>query len=104
VKGLDEKDLERLLRLHQWFVSISFELSLIYMCLAYFLQVCVQVHEFVSLDKSSFKIIIIEYEVCFVLVVYWTTKLVEGLEDQVQPGSSEEKIHKKILILSSSSS
>jgi hypothetical protein len=30
VQGLDEEDLERLLRLHQWFVSISFEFSLIH--------------------------------------------------------------------------
>jgi hypothetical protein len=30
VQGLDEEDLERLLRLHLRFVSISFEFSLIY--------------------------------------------------------------------------
>jgi hypothetical protein len=30
VQGLDEEDLERLLRLYLWFVSISFEFSLIH--------------------------------------------------------------------------
>jgi hypothetical protein len=30
MKGLDEEDLERLLQLNQWFVSIFFEFSLIH--------------------------------------------------------------------------
>jgi hypothetical protein len=48
VQGLDEEDLERLLRLHIQFVSISFEFSLIH------------VHGLVSLDESSFKQIMVE--------------------------------------------
>jgi hypothetical protein len=30
VPGLDEEDLERLMRIHQWFVSISVDFSLIH--------------------------------------------------------------------------
>jgi hypothetical protein len=74
------------------------------MCLACFLQVCVSLHGLVSFDESSFRLILVEYEVCFVFVVYWIAEIVEGLEDQVQPRSSEEKHHKKVLILSSFSS
>jgi hypothetical protein len=44
VQGLDKEDLERLLRLHLRFVSISFEFLLIYMCLACFIKFCVHLH------------------------------------------------------------
>jgi hypothetical protein len=52
------------------------------MCLAYFLQFCVHFHGLVSLDKSSFKLIMVEYIVFFVFVVYWIAGLVERFGDQ----------------------
>jgi hypothetical protein len=55
------------------------------------------------LDKSRFKLIMVEYEVCCVFVIYWIVGLVEGLGDQAQLGLSKDKICKKVLILSFSS-
>jgi hypothetical protein len=53
------------------------------------------------LDKSSFKLILVEYEVLFVFVVYGIVELIEGIEDQLQHRSSEDKLQKKVLIFSS---
>jgi hypothetical protein len=55
------------------------------------------------LDKSSFELIVVEYDVCFVFAIYGIAGLIKGLGNQAQLGLREDKLRKKVLILSSSS-